>query len=135
MELEIMQYNNPDDYEQVLDIEVNNYLPNELASKQPENDSTIASRYSDYTLETLVVSDNSYIILNTYKDIQTAGSPEPPLCGYGHGYFGVEGKFVVMLRMESCDLANSENEYRGVMTALKDAAVAAITRASANQAP
>ena len=119
----------------MLDSEVNNYLPKELASKQPENDSTIKSRYSDYTLERLEISDSSYIILNTYKDKQTPGSPESPLCGYGHGYFGVEGKFVVMLRMESCDLANSENEYRGVMTALKDAAVAAITRASANQAP
>ena len=135
LELEIMQYNNPDDYERVLDIEINNYLPKELASKQPENDSTIESRYSDYTLETLEVSDNSYIILNTYKDIQTAGSPAPPLCGYGHGYFGVEGKFVVMLRMDSCDPENSKEEYRSVMTALKDAAEAAITRASANQAP
>jgi hypothetical protein len=135
LELRIMQYNNPQDYKQVLDSEVTNFLPKELDSRKQDVRGTPGSHYSDYLIDLMEESDSSFIMLSTFHDSQTDIVPALALCGDGHGFFGVDGKFVVELRVDACDLSDFIGEYRGVMTALKHAAEAAIARAEAEQTP
>jgi hypothetical protein len=131
LQLTITQYNDPLDYKQVLDTEVTNFLPKELDSRKQDVRGTPGSHYSNYYLDLMEESDSSLIMLSTYQDSQTDIAPQLASCGDGHGFFGVDGKFVVELRVASCDLGDFIGEYRGVMNALKDAAEAAIARAEA----
>jgi hypothetical protein len=132
MEIRIYQYNDPVQFKQIMDSELGKLIPQAIASKKADYSPTDFNQLSNEGVDEIQNDASGIVYMITYND-GNSWKPANPLCGDGGGELSVEGKFVIELRLKSCNLSEFATDYSQVLTSMKDAALAAIQRAEANR--
>jgi hypothetical protein len=101
------------------------------------NSHSSADSKSSNEMQSLIQNDaNGFIFVDTYPGGGSSKTnTEIPQCARGSGYFKVNERFLVHLRLFSCDISDAAINYVRTMENMQDLALKAITRAQSAANP
>jgi hypothetical protein len=133
LEMRIMQYPDHSQYQKAISSDLANYRTNVANDKAAQAAPGVQNKKN---LDIIQDDASGFIYMETYNGNPSTTDPEIPLCGNGWGALGVDEKFEVTLSLtDSCDISKDADVHSLALENLRDAALNAIKRAEANQAP
>ncbi len=126
-ELRITEHKDAGKYQAFMDADIQNA---HNAAQSLEANPPVANE----SLQVLADGPSEYMYVHTYMSQPNSDDPSTALCGEGWGSIGVDEKYSVEVRLEDiCGMSANPDDYAQALRNLRDAALAAITRAKAEQ--